>query len=179
MAGRVGGAVLALVAVGGLAKSDGTCGYQCTDDSACGGCGTAGKCTCPDAGTTFPQISCTCISAPANAPQTPAPDAKDAAWPSEWTADVDAWCYGDFTEKTSVAKGKFYYNAALGRTRADWAPYISGKNAKQVWVGSTTAAEPSMYYVATGPVCLKFAITDPGQPGKPLVGVEKPDWMAS
>jgi len=180
MSTHIGAAVLAWAAVCGWAKSDGTCGYQCTDDSQCGGCGTAGKCACPDGvGIKFHEISCTCVSAPKDAPATPAVDVKDSTWPQEWIADVDAWCYGDFSEKTAVAKGKFYYNEALGRTRADWTPYINGKNAKQVWVGSAKDSPTSTYYVSMGPICLKFPITDPGQPGKPDIGVEKSDWMAA
>lgn len=181
MAKRVGSTALALAAASqALAQSHGKCGFQCKVDNECAGCGTTGICSCPDASTPFPQISCTCVSAPENPPKTPAADVKDAQWPMEWTADVDAWCYGDFSDKTAVAKGKFYYNAQLGRTRADWAPYINGKNAKQVWVGSPEGSiTESTYYVSMGPICLKFPITDPGQPGKLQVGVERPDWMSA
>mmetsp|Transcript_27780 Transcript_27780/g.50743 ORF Transcript_27780/g.50743 Transcript_27780/m.50743 type:complete len:518 (-) Transcript_27780:83-1636(-) len=158
-------------------KSDGTCGYECHEDGQCGGCGTDGKCSCPDGlDADFHEISCTCVSAPASPPAEPAVKVEDSVWPKQWTANVDAWCYGDFSNKTSVAHGKFYYDEALGRTRADWSPYISGHDAKQVWISSMGANASSTYYVATGPLCIKFAITDPGQ-GRAPVGVERSDWM--
>eukprot|EP00929_Paragymnodinium_shiwhaense_P116612 TRINITY_DN8629_c0_g1_i2.p1 TRINITY_DN8629_c0_g1~~TRINITY_DN8629_c0_g1_i2.p1 ORF type:complete len:523 (+),score=132.81 TRINITY_DN8629_c0_g1_i2:81-1649(+) len=173
----------AAVVAGGLAaavaKPDGTCGYQCTADSECSGCGTAGKCSCPDGkDVKFFQESCTCVSAPADAPKSPPMDEPPADWPQQWTADVEAWCYGDWSDKNATAKGKFYYDATRGKTRADWAPYINGKNAKQVWVGANKGQPNSEYYVSMGPVCIKFHITDPGAAGA-QIGIEKPDWMAS
>jgi hypothetical protein len=167
--------VLCLPVVLAAGKSDGTCGYQCTEDSQCGGCGTVGACSCPDGPSAqFPNISCSCVSAPANPPKDPAVAAADAAWPKQWTANVDAWCYGDFTSKNATANGKFYYDATLGKTRGDWKPYISGKDATQIWIVDGTS---SKYYVKSGPLCIYFPITDPGQDGKPTIGVERPNWM--
>lgn len=44
-------------------------------------------------------------------------------------------------------------------------------------MGANKGQPESWYYVATGPICLKFHITDPGAAGA-MVGIEKPDWMA-
>jgi len=154
-------------------KPDGTCGYQCTADSECGGCGTAGKCSCPDEGTKFPTISCSCVSAPANSPTSPEVDVADSVWPSKWTANVSAWSYGDFSDKTAQAQGKFYYDEDSGSTRGEWTPYINGKDATQVWI---TSPGSSKYYVKSGPLCIYFPITDPGQ-NKAPIGVERKDWM--
>jgi len=160
-----------------IEKPDGTCGYQCKADSDCGGCGGAGKCSCPDSGGKFPEVSCSCVSAPENAPQEPAANVEDSVWPAKWTATVDSWTYGDFSEKTSQAHGKFYYDSLLQRTRADWKPYIDGKDATQVWIADMDKGD-SRYFVKIGILCISFAITDPGQ-GKSLVGIEKADWMKS
>jgi len=166
----------ALVA-GAAAKPDGTCGYQCTEDSECGGCGTAGKCSCPNGKIAFYQTSCTCVSAPAHAP-VGATDVGDSVWPSQWTANLAVWNYKDSTDKAEDASGKFWYDAKLGKTRTDW---IVGKKGKQVWIGSTGTNPKSEYYATVGikiaTLCLKFSITDPGQKGKPVVGIETPDWM--
>jgi len=114
------------------------------------------------------------VSAPDNAPESPEADVAGATWPQKWTANVDAWCYGDMSNKTATAKGKFYYDATLGKTRGDWTPYINGKDATQVWIVDGT---DSHYYVKSGPLCISFPITDPGISGKPGVGIERPDWM--
>merc|ERR1719498_1521817 len=170
--------VLCLLLTGGVeSKPDGTCGYQCTTDADCSGCGAAGKCSCPDGDATktkFPQISCSCVSSPDNAPKDPAMDWGNTKWPEQWTANVDAWCYGDMSDKTATATGKFYYDATLGKTRGDWKPYITAKDATQIWI---TDGTDSKYYVKSGPICIYFPISDPGQDGKPKVGVEKPNWM--
>jgi len=52
-----------------------------------------------------------------------------------------------------------------------------GKSGKQVWIGSGPGNPKSEYYATVGPICLKFAITDPGISGKPAVGIEYADWM--
>mmetsp|Transcript_82693 Transcript_82693/g.157664 ORF Transcript_82693/g.157664 Transcript_82693/m.157664 type:complete len:509 (-) Transcript_82693:77-1603(-) len=157
------------------AKPDGQCGYQCTEDSQCTFCGNAGKCSCPDGkDVPFYQESCSCVSAPADPPKEPPVNVQDSVWPSEWVANVSAWCYGDFSDKTSTANGRFYYNAALGRSRADWTPYTNGKDAMQIWIGDEKGN--SHYYVKSGLFCLTFPITDPGMHKAP-VGLEKPDWM--
>lgn len=157
-------------------KPDGTCGYQCTADSQCGGCGDAGAgiCSCPDKDVAFPEISCTCVARPDKAPAQPPPSFDDSVWPTQWTADANIWIYKDFTDKASTAGGKFYYDGKLGLTRLDW---ISGKKGKQVWIGSGPGHPDSDYYASAGPVCFKFKIGDPGIKGKPMVGVEYPDWM--
>ncbi|CAE8598338.1 unnamed protein product [Polarella glacialis] len=168
---------LAVSAATAVEKPDGTCGYQCKADSECGGCGSSGRCSCPDGlDIKFAAIECSCVSAPPGAPAAPAADVADSVWPQKWTAAVDAWCYGDFSEKTSTAHGKFYYDEVLQRCRADWKPYINGKDATQVWVADV-ANGTSNYYVAFGPVCISFGVTDPGQAGKPFVGIERADWM--
>jgi hypothetical protein len=159
----------------------GTCGNQCTADTDCSGCGdTTGACSCPDAGGTFPQISCSCVNAPANPPDVPPVSARDSVWPSQWTADVEAWTYADFTNKTSVSQGHFFYDGNGGHSRADWHPFSSGKDATQVWIADLRASPPtSNYYVKSGPLCIYFPITDPSTAAAPAVGVEKPDWMSS
>lgn len=163
-----------LLWVAGADKPDGTCGYQCSSDSDCAKCGSAGKCSCPDgADAKYPAISCSCVSQPSNAPTSPM-DWASVAWPQTWTANVDAWCYGDFTNKTATAKGKFYYDATVGKTRGEWTPYINGKDATQVWI---VDKEHSQYYVKSGPICIYFPITDPGVSTKPIVGIERADWM--
>jgi len=159
-------------------KPDGTCGYQCKADADCGGCGSsgAGHCSCPDGvEIAFSATSCSCVAAPKDAPSSPEASIEDSVWPAKWTADVDSWTYGDFTDKTAEAHGKFYYDSVLQRSRADWHPYINGKDAKQVWIADV-ANNTSKYFVKFGPLCISFAITDPGQ-GKSLVGLEKADWM--
>jgi len=167
---------LALLAVIGIASADhGKCGYQCAQDSDCGGCGSTGKCSCPDAGTQYPTISCSCVSQPANAPSAPTADPADATWPSKWSAHVDGWVYGDFTDKANTASGKFYYDGDGGHTRADWTPYTNQKDASQVWIGGT-GSDASRYYVKSGPLCIDFPITDPGSVGG-QVSVERADWM--
>lgn len=173
--------VAGCLASGALAKSDGTCGYECTSDESCAGCGRAGRCSCPDGqNVSFLQISCTCVSAPSDAPSksSVAVSSADSTWPDQWTANVEAWCYGDFSSKTAFAQGKFYFDAKLGKTRADWAPYTNGKNCSQVWIGDVAGGQKSTYYVKTGPLCLSFPITDPGAGGA-VVGAERPDWMRS
>jgi len=155
-------------------------GYQCTKDSDCNGCGTAGTCSCPDGqNVSFFQESCSCVSTPANPPKSPVADVTDSVWPKQWTADVDAFGYGTFADKTQTATGKFYYDEVLGKTRADWKPYTNGHNAKQIWISSNGGT--STYYVKMNLVwilniCLKFPISDPGA-NKAPVGVEKSDWM--
>lgn len=166
-------ALLLRIALRTATKPDGTCGYQCTADSECSGCGTAGRCSCPDDDSKFPEISCSCTSQPATPPDVPV-DISGAEWPQKWSANVDAWCYADFSNKTSTATGKFFYDATLGKTRGEWTPYINGKDATQVWI---VDGKSSKYYVKSGPLCIYFPITDPGQSGKPIVGIEKPNWM--
>jgi len=162
----------ALVA-GAAAKPDGTCGYQCTEDSECGGCGTAGKCSCPDGKIAFYQTSCTCVSAPANAPEGDT-DVGASVWPTQWTADLSVWNYKDSTDKAEDDSGKFWYDATLDKTRTEW---TVGKKGKQVWIGSTATSPKSDYYATIHGLCLRFSITDPGQKGKPVIGIESPDWM--
>lgn len=160
-------------------KSDGTCGYQCTADTDCGGCGQAGRCSCPNGkNVSFYQISCTCVSSPQGAPNETVVTASvaDTLWPQQWTASVDAWCYGDWSDSASYAQGKFFFDATLGKTRADWTPYINGKDCTQVWIGDVSGVQKSTYYVKTGPLCISFSITDPGAAGI-NVGVEKVDWV--
>lgn len=175
---RLLAALLALAETGAITKPDGTCGYQCKADADCGACGpsSAGRCACPNgADVPFAETSCTCVAATPGAPLEPAADVKDSTWPRKWTAEVDTWTYGDFSSATTMAHGKFYYDADLQRTRADWHPYINGKDAQQVWIADL-AGGSSRYYVKSGLICIYFSITDPGQ-GKYLVGVEKIDWM--
>jgi hypothetical protein len=161
-------------------KSDGTCGYQCTTDTDCGGCGTAGACGCPDGpDAKFPAISCSCVSTPANPPAAPEAAVEDTQWPSKWTANVDGWVYADFNTTTgATAQGKFLYDYTLGKQRTDWKPYSTGKDATQTWIVDL-ATKDSKYYVKSGLLCLYFPITDPGLAGTPKVGVEKADWMKS
>ena len=64
----------------------------------------------------------------------------------------------------------------LSRSFSDWSPFIDGKDAKQVWV-TDIASGQSKYYLKSGPIYIGFSITDPGVPGKPSVGLMKPDWM--
>lgn len=124
------------------------------------------------------ETSCTCVSAPQETPASPPQDVADSVWPDQWVANVESWTYSDYANGTSVAKGRFYYNAKLGMSRSDWSPYINGKNAKQVWIGATADSSKSKYYVKNGPLCLYFPIHDPGFAGT-LIGVEKPNWMQS
>eukprot|EP01065_Artemidia_motanka_P038016 TRINITY_DN46900_c0_g1_i1.p2 TRINITY_DN46900_c0_g1~~TRINITY_DN46900_c0_g1_i1.p2 ORF type:complete len:485 (+),score=178.93 TRINITY_DN46900_c0_g1_i1:70-1524(+) len=163
-----------LAAAALAAAGHGTCGYQCTADADCTGCGTAGKCSSPASSTKYPTIAASCTSEPGGAPATPAADVALSVWPSQFTADVDTWTYSDFTSKTSVAKGKFFYDSVGGHSRGEWHPYINGKDATQVWIGATGSAK-SDYYVLSGKLCLYFPITDPGASGS--VSVERPTWM--
>jgi len=168
------GAVFVLCASHSLASD--TCGSQCTTAADCNsGCGTASNCSCPDLNSKYPQISCTCVSKPANPPSSPAANIEDATWPSKWSANVSAYVYGDFSDKAVSAGGRFYYDGDGGHTRADWTPYTNQKDATQVWIGGTASAS-SHYYVKTGPICISFPITDPGSVGGP-VSVERADWV--
>jgi len=152
----------------------GTCGHQCVQDSDCdSGCGSASKCICPD--TKYPAISCTCVAKPDNAPESPAVDVEDSLWPSQWSANVSAFVYGDFSNKSNFASGLFKYDGKGGHSRADWTPYTNQKDATQVWIGGT-GSDSSRYYVKTGPICISFPITDPGSVGG-SVSVERADWM--
>ena len=153
----------------------GNCGHQCTQDSECTGCGSKGACSCPDAGTPFTAISCSCVDAPPNAPAQPAVDVGDSVWPTQWSAKVTSFVYLDFSNKTALAQGRFYYDGVGGHSRADWKPYINGKDATQVWIADLKAGK-SNYYVKSGPLCISFPISVPGT--KVPVGVEKPDWMS-
>jgi len=108
------------------------------------------------------------------APKAPDADVATSAWPQKWRANVDAWSYGDFTDANATANGTFYYDASLGKTRGEWHPYTNGKDATQVWIVDNTS---SHYYVKSGALCIYFPITDPGQSGTPIVGIEHPDWM--
>lgn len=128
------------------------------------------------------------MDAPPNAPPVPSSNLSDTEWPGKWTAQVEAWSYGDFSNKTAVAKGKFFYDAGdeyikdgvkvwlNGHSRAEWSPYINGKNATQVWIAGTGSAK-SDYYVKSGLTCIYFPITDPGTSSKGSIGIEKPDWI--
>jgi len=167
------GSVLASVS----GKPDGMCGYECTSDSACGGCGTAGFCSCPDGNSSevsFSECGCSCVSAPINPPAGDS-DISDSVWPNKWTADVAAWSYGDFSHNAAEAHGKFYFDGEKSRSRADWTPYTNGKNAKQVWLADM-AKKKSKYYVKSGPLCLYFPIKDHGW-GDAVIGLEHPNWM--
>jgi len=159
-----------------VAARDGTCGHQCTGDADCVGCGSTGSCSCPDFGTPWTAISCSCVDTPLNAPAQPAANVADSTWPAQWTANVTSFVYLDFSNKTAVANGKFYYDGVGGHSRADWKPYINGKDASQVWIADV-ATGSSHYYVKSGPLCISFPITVPGT--KVPVGVERPDWMAN
>ena len=128
-----------LVSVIGIAAAaespHGRCGYQCTADADCIGCGADGACACPDVGTPFTAISCSCVNKPSSqVPAEPAVDVKQSVWPSQWTANVTSWVYRDFSNTSVVASGKFYYDGVGGHSRADWTPYINGKDATQVWI---------------------------------------------
>jgi len=161
-----------------FAKPDGTCGYECTADADCGGCGTSGgSCSCPNGlDATFSECACSCVSAPSDPPADPAALAEDSVWPPVWSADVDSWTYGTFEHNVSEAHGKFYYDENRQATRSEWKPYITGGDATQIWI-TNLASGVSNYYVDTPQVCIYFAITDPGQDGKPVVGIEKSTWM--
>jgi len=102
-------------------------------------------------------------------------DLDDSVWPAQWTANVTAWVYPDFSDKAAKAAGKFYYDGAGGHSRADWTPYTNQKDATQIWIGGTGSAK-SHYYVKSGPICIYFPITDPGSVGG-SVGVERADWV--
>jgi hypothetical protein len=109
-------------------------------------------------------------------PPAGAQNVSDSVWPNQFTAHAEAWCYGDFTAKTATAKGKFYYDGTNGRSRADWAPYINGKDATQIWIGES-GAQSSNYYVKTGKVCIYFPITDPGTTDHFSIGIESANWV--
>jgi len=170
----VAGACLVLGASG---KPDGTCGYECSSDAECGGCGSAGKCSCPDGQNwSFPQIHCSCVSAPDGAPASVNVSVEDTQWPLQWMAKVEGWVYGDFSHKAAPGQGTFRYDAVLGRTRGDWTPYTNQKDCTQVWIADVSGQKKSQYYVKAGPLCLTFPISDPGAGGM-AVGVERPDWV--
>eukprot|EP00966_Prymnesium_polylepis_P274793 6349210-Prymnesium_polylepis.1 len=135
------------------APPHGRCGFQCAADADCAGCGLAGACSCPDVGTPYLAISCTCVDRPntSEAPTTPAVDVQDSVWPSQWSANVTSWVYRDFTNASVVASGRFYYDAVGGHSRSDWTPYINGKDATQVWIADLTTGK-SNYYVKSGPL---------------------------
>ena len=166
--------LLILSCVTSIAAGTGMCGHQCTDDGDCLGCGGAGKCSCPDAGTPFSAISCSCVDMPSDPPTHPPADIKLSTWPMQWSANVSAFVYADFTNHTSLAAGRFYYDGIGGHSRADWRPYTSGNDATQVWIADWKAGK-SNYYVKSGPLCISFPIRVPGT--QVAVGVERPDWM--
>jgi len=161
-----------------LSQTHGTCGHECIADNDCveGLCPSA-KCSCPDKGTKFPAISCTCVSAPPNAPSSPEALVEDSVWPAKWVANVTAQVYTTFAHIVNGAKGKFFYDGEGGHSRAEWTPYTNQKDATQVWIGGTNSAK-SNYYVKSGPLCISFPITDPGSVGGP-VSVERADWMVN
>jgi hypothetical protein len=103
-------------------------------------------------------------------------DVEDSVWPSQWTANVSAYVYPDFTAKAAGAQGKFYYDSVGGHSRADWTPYTNQKDATQVWIGGNSKTAKSAYYVKSGPLCIYFPITDPGSVGG-YVSVERADWI--
>jgi len=174
-------AVTASVVVGGTAKVDGTCGLECSLDEHCGGCGTAGICSCPY-GLDIPyhETSCSCVSAPSNPPAEVTADISDSVWPDQWTASMEAMTYGDWTSTHTASTGKFYFDNILQRSRADWSVLHDKKgSAKQIWIADLDGSKPSSsYYVKTGVLCLYFPISDPGKEGDAkLTGVEHADWM--
>jgi hypothetical protein len=157
----------------------GTCGWQCTSDEQCGGCFTAGKCSQPDAGREFPEISSTCVSAPADPPADPPALPADATWPDQWASVVESWTYAEFDttdEEATQAFGKFYYDGIGEHSRAEWTPYIDGNDGVQVWVAN---AEDSRYYVQAGrpALCIYFTIRDPVS--QMPISIEQPNWIES
>lgn len=93
---------------------------------------------------------------------------------------MDAFTYGDWSSTTTSSAGKFYFDATLQRSRADWTVlHDAAKPASQVWITDFESSSPSSkYYVKNGGVCLYFPISDPGKDGdSKLTGVELPDWM--
>jgi len=175
------GFALAAGVVGVAGKVDGTCGLECSLDEHCGGCGTAGKCSCPD-GLDIPyhETSCSCVSAPSNPPAEVTADIAESVWPDQWTASMEAMTYGDWTSAHTSSTGKFYFDNILQRSRADWDVLHDKKGStKQIWIADVDGSKPfSSYYVKTGPLCLYFPISDPGKEGNAkLTGVVFGDWM--
>lgn len=180
---RLSYTISAVSAATALAADHATCGYECTDDSDCGGCGSAGFCSCPlgkdDLGKehSIAATSCSCSSQPANPPDS-APDVALTAWPSQFSCDVDALTYGDYNHTSTVSTGKFYYDGALG-SKTVWTSLHGGNGATQIWASDTSSATAKSYYwVQNGPVCIGIPMTDPGIDGKPPVGIELPNWMS-
>lgn len=174
-------AVTASAVAGVAAKADGNCGLECTLDEHCGGCGTAGVCSCPDGqDIKYFQTSCSCVSAPANPPADVVADIADSVWPDQWTASMEAFTYGDWSSTHTSSTGKFYFDNILQRSRGDWDVLHDKKgSAKQIWIADFDAKKPySKYYVKNGPLCLYFPISDPGKTGgQEMTGVEFGDWM--
>mmetsp|Transcript_12231 Transcript_12231/g.28021 ORF Transcript_12231/g.28021 Transcript_12231/m.28021 type:complete len:499 (-) Transcript_12231:88-1584(-) len=167
------------------AASAGFCAQQCVVDSDCEGCGAAGTGRCSQAAisTAYPAIGASCVSIPTDPPSEPAASVSDSAWPLQWSADVEAVVYGDFTDKVKNGKGKIYYDGTNGFEKEVWTPYTSGKDTTQTWIKGNASAE-SRYYVESTlfkflwwkiPLCIYFPITDPGVGS--TVNVERADWM--
>jgi len=165
-----------------LATDHGVCGNECTEDSDCGGCGSAGFCSCPmgkdDIGQehSIAATACACSSQPENPPSGD-PDITLTAWPSQFSCDVDALTYGDYNHTSTVSTGKFYYDAALG-SKTVWSTLHGGKGATQIWSSDVSSGAKSYYWVQNGAVCIGIAMTDPGIEGTPSVGIDFPDWMS-
>lgn len=174
--------VLVFVSVTGFGVDHGTCGYECTADTDCENCGSAGFCSCPlgqdDLGR-VPSVAastCACSSKPAAVPVEPKANVALSRWPEQWTASVEALVYGDYAHNATISVGKFWFDSTIQSQKTVWI-VNRGTNSSttQVWIGDV--ATTSYYWVLANGVCVGIPMTDPGIAGAPPVGIEVPDWM--
>jgi hypothetical protein len=129
----------------GIALDD-ACGNQCTTDTDCAGCGSAGRCSAPPDGG-MPSIAWSCVDAPDDPPTAPPPNASAAVWSlASYTATQRLVAYNTFGAQRDVADGRIYYDGAGARLRNEWTHYYNGRLQQQWWVRDPSK-NSSRFYV--------------------------------
>lgn len=160
-----------------VAAPGGTCGYQCTTDSDCSGCGSAGSCSYPHGkDASYLPTMTSCVSAPSEKlPKEPVSSVDDSAWPDQWSANLYAWTYPGWESNSSDSEGKFLYDKRYG-SKVTYTK-LRGKTSHTIeaWNANVDGID-KMFFNQNG-FCIGFNITDPGISGTNKVGIERADWM--
>ena len=86
-----------VVSLACAAEAVASCGYQCTSDADCTGCGEHGKCSKPYGNDTIlAPLTATCIDASGQPPVNPKPDVGASITAPQFFADVSLVSYGDY-----------------------------------------------------------------------------------
>lgn len=162
-----------------LGTPGGTCGYECTTDSDCSGCGNDGKCNYPH-GKDAPYLPTmvSCVDAPDAVPPYPDYNIEDTVWPDQWSADIEAWTYSGWESDASKSTGRYLYDSRYGSKAVYDMLHGQKGGVMQAW-NSNIAGSSSKMYLKAGDYCFGFPIVDPGVDDTPYIYLERPDWMKS